>query len=238
MVGYLTPARCCVLLSIGTGPPPPSTKASASRPPGAGGAGGQRGNLPRPPRAPWHGAGRHAGARRLPPLPTVGGGLCPCLPSAPPAAGRWSRWSRPAARAPLSSVCTCCGSSLRLLAAVPGRRSWLRFLAEVPGRRSWPTPAAGRAIRPSVGDHQDHLDRCSRWGVAALPTVRTAPGRAQVRVHEAKDGQRRPKTAKDGQEDLMWALVASIISWTARRCGRRRASRKTTPVVAALEVTR
>ena len=60
------------------------------------------------------------------------------------------------------------------------------------------------------------------------PSLHRGSGRARERVHEAKDGQ----------EDLMWALVASIISCTSRRSGRRRVSRKTTLVAAALEVTR
>ena len=119
------------------------------------------GGPPRPPRAPWHGAGRHAAARLLPPLPPLpaaGGGLCPCLlDSAAPAA--------PQAARPPGCACVCRLRRQRLAAAGSGwqvakvvtvvtacgsgvteqRLHVLRLLADTRSRQSqWAEPA-GRA---------------------------------------------------------------------------------------------
>jgi putative resolvase len=72
----------------------------------------------------------------------------------------------------------------------------------------------------------EQKDRCSRFGVAYIQTLLKTQGRELVIVNEAEEGQ----------EDLMHDLVAIITSFTARLYGRRRASRKTTQVLAALEV--
>jgi putative resolvase len=72
----------------------------------------------------------------------------------------------------------------------------------------------------------EHTDRCSRFGVAYIQTLLKTQGRELVIVNEAKDGQ----------EDLLQDFVAISASFTARLYGRRRASRKTTQLLAALEV--
>ena len=72
----------------------------------------------------------------------------------------------------------------------------------------------------------EHKDRCSRFGVAYIQTLLTTQGRELVIVNEAEEGQ----------EDLMQDFVAIITSFTARLYGRRRASRKKTQLLAALEV--
>ena len=72
----------------------------------------------------------------------------------------------------------------------------------------------------------EHKDRCSRFGVAYMQTLLNAQGRELVIVHEADEGQ----------EDLMQDFVAIITSFCARLYGRRRARRKRTQVLAALEV--
>ncbi len=75
----------------------------------------------------------------------------------------------------------------------------------------------------------EHKDRCSRFGVAYIQTLLSTQGRELVIVNEAAEGQ-------EGQEDLMQDFVAIITSFCARLYGRRRASRKKTQVLAALEV--
>jgi len=73
----------------------------------------------------------------------------------------------------------------------------------------------------------EHKDRCSRFGVAYIQTLLQTQGRELVSVN----------AATEGQEDLLQDVVASISSFTARLYGRRRASRKTTQLLAALEGT-
>jgi putative resolvase len=72
----------------------------------------------------------------------------------------------------------------------------------------------------------EQKDRCSRFGVAYIQTLLKTQGRELVIVNEAEEGQ----------EDLLQDFVAIITSFTARLYGRRRASRKTTQLLAALEV--
>lgn len=72
----------------------------------------------------------------------------------------------------------------------------------------------------------EHKDRCSRFGVAYIQTLLKTQGRELVIVNEAEEGQ----------EDLMQDFVAIITLFCARLYGRRRASRKKTQVLAALEV--
>ena len=72
----------------------------------------------------------------------------------------------------------------------------------------------------------EHKARCSRFGVAYIQTLLKAQGRELVIVNEADNGH----------DDLMQDLVAIITSFTARLYGRRRASRKKTQLLAALEV--
>lgn len=76
----------------------------------------------------------------------------------------------------------------------------------------------------------EHKDRCSRFGVAYIQTLLKTQGRELVIVNEADN------EADNGQEDLMQDFVAIITSFTARLYGRRRASRKKTQLLAALEV--
>jgi len=78
-----------------------------------------------------------------------------------------------------------------------------------------------------------HQDRCSRFGVASIQTLLKTQGRDLVSVNEAKAGQE----GQEGQEDLLQDFVALITSLTARLYSRRQASRKTTPLLAALAVT-
>ncbi len=73
----------------------------------------------------------------------------------------------------------------------------------------------------------EHKDRCSRFGVAYIQTLLKTQGRELVILNEAEEGQ----------DDLMQDFVAIITSFCARLYGRRRASRKTTQLLAALEVT-
>jgi predicted site-specific integrase-resolvase len=72
----------------------------------------------------------------------------------------------------------------------------------------------------------EHKDRCSRFGVAYIQTVLETQGRELVIVNEADEQQ----------ADLMQDFVAIITSFCARLYGRRRASRKTTQLLAALAV--
>jgi putative resolvase len=72
----------------------------------------------------------------------------------------------------------------------------------------------------------EHKDRCSRFGVAYIQTLLKTHGRKLVIVNEADEGQ----------QDLMQDFVAIITSFCARLYGRRRASRKKTQLLAALEV--
>jgi len=81
-----------------------------------------------------------------------------------------------------------------------------------------------------------HQDRCSRFGVASIQTLLKTQGRDLVSVNEAKAGQE-GQEGQEGQDDLLQDFVALITSLTARLYGRRRASRKTTPLLAALAVT-
>jgi putative resolvase len=72
----------------------------------------------------------------------------------------------------------------------------------------------------------EHKDRCTRFGVAYIQTLLRTQGRELVIVNEAEEGH----------EDLLQDFVAIITSFTARLYGRRRASRKKTQLLAALEV--
>jgi predicted site-specific integrase-resolvase len=72
----------------------------------------------------------------------------------------------------------------------------------------------------------EHKDRCSRFGVAYIQTLLKTQERALVIVNEVDEGQ----------EDLMQDFVAIITSFCARLYGRRRATRKKTQLLAALEV--
>jgi putative resolvase len=72
----------------------------------------------------------------------------------------------------------------------------------------------------------EHQDRCSRFGVAYIQTLLQTQGRELVIVNEAEEEQ----------ADLMQDFVTIITSFCARLYGRRRASRKKTQVLAALEV--
>lgn len=76
-----------------------------------------------------------------------------------------------------------------------------------------------------------HKDRGSRLGVASLQTRMQTHGRDRGSITEEEKGQ-------EGQGDLLPDGSALITAFCARRSGRRRASRKKTQVVAALEVTR
>jgi putative resolvase len=71
----------------------------------------------------------------------------------------------------------------------------------------------------------EHKDRCSRFGVAYIQTLLATQGRELVMVNEAEEEQ----------ADLLQDFVAIITSFCARLYGRRRASRKQTQVLAALE---
>jgi putative resolvase len=72
----------------------------------------------------------------------------------------------------------------------------------------------------------EHKDRCSRFGVAYIQTLLTTQGRALVIINEVDEDQ----------ADLMQDFVAIITSFCASLYGRRRASRKKTQILAALEV--
>jgi putative resolvase len=77
----------------------------------------------------------------------------------------------------------------------------------------------------------EHKDRCSRFGVAYIQTLLKTQGRELVIVNvadEAEDGQ-------EGKDDLLQDFVAIISSFCARLYGRRRASQKTTQLLAVLE---
>ena len=69
-------------------------------------------------------------------------------------------------------------------------------------------------------------DRCSRFGVAYIQTLLKTHGRELVIVNEAEEEQ----------ADLLQDFVAIITSFCVRLYGRRRASRKKTALLAALEV--
>jgi predicted site-specific integrase-resolvase len=71
----------------------------------------------------------------------------------------------------------------------------------------------------------EHKDRCSRFGVAYIQTLLHTQGRELVIINEAEE-----------EADLLQDFVAIITSFCARLYGRRRASRKTTQLLAALEV--
>src|SRR5215467_11639933 len=73
----------------------------------------------------------------------------------------------------------------------------------------------------------EQKDRCSRFGVAHIQTLLKTQGRELVIVNEAEEEQ----------ADLMQDFVAIITSFCARLSGRRRASRKKTLLLAALEVS-
>lgn len=72
----------------------------------------------------------------------------------------------------------------------------------------------------------EHKDRCSRFGVAYIQTLLKTQGRELVIVNEAEEEQ----------ADLLQDFVAIITSFCARLYGRRRASRKKSQLLAALEV--
>ena len=71
----------------------------------------------------------------------------------------------------------------------------------------------------------EHKDRCSRFGVAYIQTLLKTQERELVIVNEVEEGQ----------EDLMQDFVAIITSFCARLYGRRRATRKKSHLLAALE---
>jgi predicted site-specific integrase-resolvase len=71
----------------------------------------------------------------------------------------------------------------------------------------------------------EHKDRCSRFGVAYIQTLLTTQERELVIVNEVEEGQ----------EDVMQDFVAIITSFCARLYGRRRATRKESHLLAALE---
>jgi predicted site-specific integrase-resolvase len=71
----------------------------------------------------------------------------------------------------------------------------------------------------------EYKGRCSRFGVAYIQTLLKTQDRELVMVNEADEGQ----------EDLLQDFVAIITSFCARLYDRRRASRKTTQVLATLE---
>lgn len=71
----------------------------------------------------------------------------------------------------------------------------------------------------------EHKDRCSRFGVAYIQTLLKTQGRELVIINEAEEEQ----------ADLMQDFVAIITSFCTRLYGRRRASRKKTQLLAALE---
>ena len=71
----------------------------------------------------------------------------------------------------------------------------------------------------------EHKDRCSRFGVAYIQTLLKTQDRELVIVNEVDEGQ----------EDLMQDFVAIITSFCARLYGRRRATRKKSYLLAALE---
>jgi putative resolvase len=72
----------------------------------------------------------------------------------------------------------------------------------------------------------EHKDRCSRFGVAYVQTLLKTQGRELVIINEAEEEQ----------TDLMQDFVAILTSFCARLYGRRRARRKKTQLLAALEV--
>ncbi len=109
--------------------------------------------------------------------------------------------------------------------------------------RGWPIAKVVRECGSGVNDQRpqfltlladtsisqivvEHKDRCSRFGVAYIQTLLKAQGPELVIVNEADSGH------DDGMQDF----VAIITSFTARLYGRRRASRKKTQLLAALEV--
>src|SRR5262249_16055876 len=71
----------------------------------------------------------------------------------------------------------------------------------------------------------EHQDRCARFGVAYIQTLLKSQERELVIVNEVDEGQ----------EDLMQDFVAIITAFCARLYGRRRAPRKKTQLLAALE---
>ena len=73
----------------------------------------------------------------------------------------------------------------------------------------------------------EHKDRCSRFGVAYIQTLLKTQGRELVIINE---------TEEEEKADLMQDFVAVITSFCARLYSRRRASRKKTQLLAALEV--
>jgi len=71
----------------------------------------------------------------------------------------------------------------------------------------------------------EHKDRCSRFGVAYIQTLLKTQERELVIVN----------AVEEGQEDLMQDFVAIITAFCARLYGRRRATRKKSQLLAALE---
>jgi len=71
----------------------------------------------------------------------------------------------------------------------------------------------------------EHKDRCSRFGVAYIQTLLKTQERELVIVN----------AVEEGQEDLMQDFVAIITAFCARLYGRRRATRKQSQLLAALE---
>lgn len=74
----------------------------------------------------------------------------------------------------------------------------------------------------------EHKDRCSRFGVAYIQTLLKTQGRELVIINEINE-------AEEEHADLMQDFVATVTSFCARLYGRRRAGRKKTQVLAALE---
>jgi len=71
----------------------------------------------------------------------------------------------------------------------------------------------------------EHKDRASRFEVAYIQTLLAMQGRELVMVN----------TADTAEDDLMGDCVAIVTSLCALLYGRRRAKRKTEPVLAALQ---
>jgi hypothetical protein len=153
----------------------------------------------------WHRDGRCAAYAASRP-PAQGGGLCPGL--------QHQNRKHPDSQAErVSAFCAAKGWQVAKVVAEWGagineqRPRCLALLADT-------------SISQIVVAHQD---RCSRFGVASIQTLLKTPGRELVIVNEA-DAE---------QADLMHNVVALITSFCARLYDRRRASRKTTPLLAA-----
>jgi predicted site-specific integrase-resolvase len=83
------------------------------------------------------------------------------------------------------------------------------------------------ALIPASHIAVEHKDRCGRFGVAYIQTLRNTPGRDLVSINEADTGP----------ADVRQDFGAISTAFTARLYGRRRASRQKTQLLAALEGT-